>query len=64
MAMGIVMAMEKTPQGLLNRALTTATPRPARATMMMKRMTTAVTPPVSLLTSFSAITDRDWPLWR
>jgi len=53
--------MVNTPQGLLYKALVTATARPARATMMIKKVTMAVVTPVSLLTSFFAITDRDCP---
>jgi len=64
MAMGMVMPMVNTPHGLLNRAFVTATPSPARATMMMNRVTNAVVTPVSLLTSRRAMTDSDCPWWR
>ena len=44
-AIGIVEAMVYVPHGLWKRALMTASPSPARATTMMKRMASEVVSP-------------------
>ena len=64
MAMGMVMPMVKTPQGLLDSALTTTIPSPANVTSKMNRMAIMTTRPEKGPISVRAISARDLPLCR
>ena len=60
-AIGIVMAIVKTPHGLSLSAFTNASPTPASAMMMMKRMATAAVKPATGPISMRAISASDCP---
>ncbi len=59
--MGMVMAIVNTPHALSASALTTASPRPASAMVMMKRMARAAVMPAADPISSRAISASDLP---
>ena len=61
MPIGMVMAMVNVPQALSARALTTTMPRPASATIKMKRMAKMPANPASGLISILTISASDLP---
>ncbi len=62
--MGMVAPMVKVPHEECDSALTTTMPRPARATMMIKKVATMAVNPATGPTSVLAISASDLPLRR
>src|ERR1700676_5357329 len=63
-AIGMVMPIVNTPQGLFDSALTTTIPSPAKVTSRINNTANMVTSPVNVLTSVRATSASDRPLCR